>query len=163
MKSKVSYKLLNGMVIIGIVLTLCALIGTPLVITAFFKSSEFNPTNPDAVMLVTTAIYCCAVPFMVALFKLKGICRLICHDNAFSPKLSKSFTDIAICAFAEAIVFLIVHLIACTVFNLFMLALTVIPTFIVLFVSITAGILMLVFANIFKKASEIKAENDLTF
>lgn len=163
MKKNVTYRLLNTLMLVGIALTLCALVGTPLVLTAFFKSSDFKPQNPHAVEITTAFIYCCAVPFVAALFRLKSICRRLCGDSAFSPKIVRGFTDIAICAFAEAVVFLGAQLIACIGFQAYMMALTVIPTFIVLFVSITAGFLALVFANIFKKAAQIKEENDLTF
>ncbi|GAA0123288.1 hypothetical protein UT300018_26060 [Clostridium faecium] len=45
MQERTSSKILNGLVIMGIILTILALIGTPLVLTAFLKSSSMKTIN----------------------------------------------------------------------------------------------------------------------
>lgn len=163
MKEKISSKLLNGLVIVGIVLTILALIATPLVITALLKTSNRELLGSNMVLILTGCIYVCATPYLVALFKLKSICRLLCSQNSFSPKIAKEFQIIAICAFSEAVLFILAELFLYFDRSLFLYALTIIPSIIVPFVSITAGFLSLIMSNIFKKAAEIKEEVDLTF
>lgn len=163
MKEKVSSQLLNGLVVVGIILTILTLIATPLVITALLKISNRELLNSNMVMILTGCIYICAIPYLVALFKLKSICRLLCGENSFSPKISNEFQIIAICAFSEAVLFILAELFLYFFCSLFLYALTVIPSIIIPFISVAAGLLSLVMSNIFKKAAEIKEEIDLTF
>lgn len=163
MQEKASSKILNGLVIIGIILTILALIGIPLVLTAFFKSSSMKLSAPNIKWILTACIYLCAVPYVTALFKLKKICKLLTGENSFSPIISKEFQVIAICAFAEAIIYILSNLFLYTVFDFYLYAVTIIPLIIVVFLAVTIGFLCLVMSNIFKRAAEIKEENDLTF
>ncbi|MBU5439582.1 DUF2975 domain-containing protein [Tissierella sp. MSJ-40] len=163
MKERISSKLLNGIVIVGITLTILALIATPLVITAFLKVSNRELLGSNMVMILTGCIYICAIPYLIALFKLKSICRLLCSENSFSPEIAKEFQIIAICGFSEAVLFILAELFLYFSCDLFLYALTIIPSIIVPFVSITAGFLSLLMSKIFKKAAEIKEEVDLTF
>ncbi|HCQ90397.1 MAG TPA: DUF2975 domain-containing protein [Clostridium sp.] len=163
MKERTSSKLLNGLVIVGIILTILALIGTPLVLTAFFKSSSMKLSAPNIKWILTVCIYLCAVPYVTALFKLKKICKLLTSEDSFSPIISKKFQVISICAFAEAVVYILSNLFLYIVFDFYLYAITIIPLIIVVFISVTIGFLCLVMSNIFKRAAEIKEENDLTF
>lgn len=163
MKERTSSKILNGLVIIGIILTILALIGTPLVLTAFLKSSSMKLSAPNIKWILTVCIYLCAVPYVTALFKLKKICRLLKGENSFSPIISKEFQVIAICAFVEAIIYILSNLFLYIVFDFYLYAATIMPLIIVVFLAVTIGFLCLVMSNIFKRAAEIKEENDLTF
>ncbi|WP_461612581.1 DUF2975 domain-containing protein [Clostridium sp. Marseille-QA1073] len=163
MQERTSSKILNGLVIVGIILTILALIGTPLVLTAFLKSSTMKLSAPNIKWILTVCIYLCAVPYVIALFKLKKICRLLTGENSFSPIISKEFQVIAICAFAEAIIYILSNLFLYIVFDFYLYAVTIIPLIIVVFLAVTIGFLCLVMSNIFKRAAEIKEENDLTF
>ena len=137
MKEKISSKILNGLVIMGIILTILALISIPLVLTAFFKTSGMKVETSNMEWILTAFIYLCAVPYLIALFKFKRICKLLTSENSFSPIISKEFQTLAI--------------------------LSLIPLIVVIFISITVGFLFLIMSNIFKVAAEIKEENDLTF
>lgn len=166
MKETISSKVLNGFVIAGIVLTILALIGTPLVITALLKVSRMElPVSSisNMALILTACIYACAAPYVVALFKLKSICKLLTGENSFSPKIAKEFKVIAICSFSEVVIFLLAELILWWGYNFFLYAGTVIPMIVIPFIAVTAGFLSLVMSNIFRKAAEIKEEIDLTF
>lgn len=163
MKHKISTTVLNSFVILGILLTFFALAVTPIVLTAFFKSSDFKPATPYAVVIGTVSIYACATPYVIGLFKLKKVCTLLQTEDAISVKIARKFFHISICAFMEAAVYLIVQAILILKFNVFLLALTVIPLFVFPFVCIVIGFLAFVISAVFKKAAEIKEENDATF
>ncbi|WP_251862556.1 DUF2975 domain-containing protein [Clostridium sp. Marseille-Q2269] len=163
MKNTVSSKLLNGFVVVGIILTILVLVGTPLGLTAVFKVSNIKVVNENMPWILTMFIYICAVPYVLALFKLKSICGLLGDENPFSLKISEEFKVIAICAFSEVILFIVSQLILCFVYDFYLYVLTILPIIIVSFISIIAGFLSIVMSNIFKKAAEIKEELDLTF
>lgn len=163
MKEKTSSKLLNGLVITGIILTVLALLATPLVISALLKVFFRELVGTNAVLYLTGSIYICAIPYLVALFKLKSIGELFSSENSFSPNIAKEFHVIAICGFSEAGLFLLANLFLYFIGGLYFYALTMVPVIIVPFISITAGLLSLVMSNVFKIASEIKEEIDQTF
>ncbi|MEW9096005.1 MAG: DUF2975 domain-containing protein [Clostridiaceae bacterium] len=163
MKERTTSKILNKLVVVGIILTILTLIGTPLALTALIKTSGMKPSVPNMKWILTACIYACAVPYVLALFKLKKICELLTGENSFSPIISKEFKVIAICAFAEAVIYILSNLFLYLVFDFYLYAITVLPLIIVTFVALTAGFLCLLMSSIFKRAAEIKEENDLTF
>ncbi|MCY6957650.1 DUF2975 domain-containing protein [Clostridium brassicae] len=163
MKERTISKILNGLVIAGIILTILALIGTPLSLTALLKSSKMKLSVLNMEWILTACIYVCAVPYLIALFKLKKICKLLTSENSFSPIISKEFQVLAICAFTEAVFFILSNLFLYVVLDFYLYAMTIVPIIIMIFVAVTAGFLFLIMSIIFKRAAEIKEENDLTF
>jgi len=163
MKEKISFKLLNGLVIVGIALTIITLIATPLILKALLKISNVESTVSNLEWVLAGCIYICSVPYLIALFKLKSICGLLCTEEFFSPKIAKEFQVISICAFVEAILFTFIQLFLYFCCNLFLHSLTLIPSIIIPFVAVTAGFLSFVMAEIFRKAAQIKEDIDLTF
>lgn len=163
MKEKISSKILNGLVIVGIILTILTLISIPLVLTAFFKTSGMKVETSNMEWILTAFIYLCAVPYLIALFKFKRICKLLTSENSFSPIISKEFQILAICAFSEACIYLLSNIFLYVLFDFYLFAMTILPLIVVIFISITVGFLFLIMSNIFKAAAEIKEENDLTF
>ncbi|KEJ01363.1 hypothetical protein N494_10455 [Clostridium botulinum A2B7 92] len=163
MKEKTSSKVLNGLVIVGIILTILALISTPLVLTAFLKTSGMKLETSNMEWILTACIYACAVPYLIALFRFKRICKLLTSKNSFSPIISKEFQALAICAFVEACIYLLSNLFLYLLFDFYLFAMTIVPLIVVIFVAITVGFLFLIMSSIFKTAAEIKEENDLTF
>lgn len=163
MKDKTISKILNGLVIAGIILTILALIGTPLGLTAFLKASRMKLLFPNMEWILTAFIYACAVPYLIALFKFKKICKLLTSENSFSPIISKEFQRVAICAFVEAGIYIMSNLFLYVIFDFYLFAMTIVPLIIVIFVAVTVGFLFLIMSSIFKRAAEIKEENDLIF
>lgn len=162
-KQKVLSRCLNGLIDAGIALTFLAMAAVPFVLAAFFKASEFPPVNDYTDTILTVSILLCAVPYVCALFFLRRIGRLMTGEKAFSPEMARQFVRISVCAWCEAVLSVAVTLTLTFAFDIYLYALTVIPCFIVVFLSVTAGFLSLVFAGIFTRAAEIKEENDLTF
>ncbi|KNF08295.1 protein of unknown function DUF2975 [Gottschalkia purinilytica] len=163
MKKNINSKILDLIVALGIILTLISLLGTPLVLTAFFKTQLLDPEIYHSLVVdITACIYICAVPYLIALFKLKRLCKLVVKNNPFSIEVPKSLKIISTCAFSEVILFN-----GCLAYlyylqNIYLYALTVVPAIIVTFVSIFIGFLGLVLAQLFEKAIAIKEENDKT-
>ena len=87
---------LNGLVIIGIALTVLALLGSPFIIAVVIKAGEFSALPPYTWILTTASVYACAVPYMAALIELKLICLRIFTDKAFSLGTAKKFRNIGI-------------------------------------------------------------------
>lgn len=161
MKKNISSKILNNIVLVGIILTLLSLILTPLVLTAYFKSG-LGVTNTNMQTIMSIAIYICAIPYVVSLFMLKRLCKLVAINNPFSEEIPKNLKKISICAFSEIFIFNFVVIILYYCYDIYLYAITIIPVVIVSFVSLAIGFLALVLSILFDKVIEIKDENDKT-
>ncbi|RDY25103.1 DUF2975 domain-containing protein [Romboutsia weinsteinii] len=161
MKKDISSKILNGIVLVGIVLTLLLLAIIPLGLTATFKSG-FGVVGSDMPMIISIGIYICAVPYVYALVQLKKLCALVATKEPFSRNIPVYLKRISICAFSEILIFNTIVFISCYYFDMYMYALTVMSVVIISFVSLAIGFLSMVLGKLFDMAIEIKEENDKT-
>ncbi|WP_346930173.1 DUF2975 domain-containing protein [Clostridium sp.] len=161
MKKSLNYRILNFLVFLGLFITILMLFATPLITTAFLKS-RFSLLDTNLVIKISICIYLCAIPYMIAIFNLKKICKLVTENNVFSLKIVNYLKVISFCSFSEIIIFIIsaTYLKHSTVFlnNALLLG----PIFIVIFIGVTIGFLFLVLSQLFKIFIEIKDENDKT-
>ena len=163
-KIKTEKIVLNGLVIIGIALTVLALLGSPFIIAAVIKAGEFSALPPYTWILNTASVYACAVPYMAALIELKLICSRIFTDKAFSLGTAKKFRNIGICAFAELLVFAVDQAVLCSMLGIYeLMGLYYLPVFVFAFVCVVAGVLAFAMSGVFKRAADIKEENDGIF
>lgn len=154
-------KLLNSIIILGITITLLLLLGTPFIVTAFFKIM-FVPIDINLIISITACIYICAFPYVIALFKLKRLSKLILNNNPFSLESVKSLKFIAVCAFSEIITFTSSIMYLKYNFEFFKYFVFGGPIIVVIFISIFIGILCLVLSQLFETAIRIKEENEYT-
>lgn len=161
MKKDISSKALNIIVIVGIVLTLLALVFTPLVLTAFFKSG-LGVTETNMPMIISIGIFICAIPYVISLFSLKKLCKLIVLNKPFSIEIPKSLKRISVCAISEILIFNIVVIVLYYFYDMYLYALTILPSVVISFVSLAVGLLSFVLSRLFEMAIEIKDENDST-
>ncbi len=163
-KMKTEKIVLNGLVIVGIVLTVLAVLGSPFVIAAVIKAGALSALPPYTWILTTVSVYVCAVPYMAALIELKLICSRIFTDKAFSLGTAKKFRNIGICAFAELLVFVIDQAVLCSMLGMYdLMGLYYLPVFVFVFVCVVAGVLAFAMGGVFKRAAVIKEENDEIF
>ena len=146
-KIKTEKIVLNGLVIAGIVLTLLAVLSSPLIIVAIIKAGEFSALPPYTWILTTASVYVCAVPYMAALIELKLICSRIFTDKAFSLGTAKKFRNIGICAFVELLVFAVDQAVLCSMLGIYeLMGLYYLPVFVFAFVCVVAGYSLGMFA-----------------
>ncbi|MGZ9585825.1 DUF2975 domain-containing protein [Paenibacillus marinisediminis] len=161
MNNKLSSRIMNIIVVCGIVLSLLALAAVPLVLTAFLKSA-FSILDQGLVIAITSCIYLCAVPYMIALFKLKKLSGIAVKNTPFSFDTVKALRVISICAFSEIVLFNGCSLYLVFAHDMYLYALTIFPMIIVTFVSLAIGFFSLTLAQLFEQAAIIKDENDQT-
>lgn len=161
MKKDRNSKILNSIVLLGIIITLLMLIGTPLVLTAMFKSDQ-ELMNSNFITTITVLIYACSAPYVGALVLLKKLCKLMSNKNPFSREIPSLIRKIGMCAFSEVLLFNGATIAAYYIHDVYLYALTIVPCVIVSFVSIAIGFFSLVSANLFEMSIEIKEENDKT-
>lgn len=161
MNRNVSAKVINILVIAGIAITLLGLLATPLVLTAFLKSAFFI-LDQGLVTAITSCIYLCAVPYLIALFNLKKICRIVVRNNPFTFDTAKALKIISICAFSEIVLFNGCSIYLVYAHDVFLYAMTIMPMIIVTFISLAIGFLGLTLSQLFEQATRIKEENDQT-
>lgn len=161
MKKDFSSRVLNNIILVGIILTLMVLLFIPLGLTAMFKSG-LGIVGSDMPMIISIGLYICAIPYVIALIILKKLCSLIVAKEPFSKNIPVYLKRISICAFSEIFLFNIVVIVLYYFFDIYLYALTIIPVIIVSFVSLAIGFLSIVLAKLFEMAIEIKDENDKT-
>lgn len=159
MKKDVSSKILNILVILGIMLTILALLIAPSVL-----SESFGGLSKNVVRSITIGLYICAIPYVTALFMLKKLCKLISINKPFSKEVPKTLKNISICAFVEIVIFNLVTIVLSFVYiyEKDMFFSTMMSSMIISFVILAIGFLSLVTSKLFKMAIEIKEENDKT-
>lgn len=163
-KIKTEKIVLNGLVIAGIVLTLLAVLASSFIIVAIIKAGEFSALPPYTWILTTASVYICAVPYLAALIELKLICSRIFTDKAFSLGTAKKFRNIGICAFVELLVFAVDQAVLCSMLGIYeLMGLYYLPVFVFAFVCVVAGVLAFAMGGVFKRAADIKEENDGIF
>ncbi|MEF9991772.1 MAG: DUF2975 domain-containing protein [Romboutsia sp.] len=161
MKKNFSSKILNYIVMLGIILTLLTLLAIPLLLTAIFKSN-LGIVGSNMPVNIAIGVYICAIPYVVALFILKKLCKLIAIKQPFSRKIPLYLKQISICAFSEILIFNIVQLALYYIFDIYLYGLTIISVIVVSFVSLSIGFLNIVLSKLFDMVIEIKEENDKT-
>lgn len=161
MKKDYSSNILNSIVVIGIILTLIALLAMPLILTAMLKSG-LGIVGSSLPMNISIVIYICAAPYVIALFILKKLCKIVAIKQPFSRDIPKYLKKISICAFSEILIYNTVQVLLYYIFDIYLYGLTIILAIIVSFVSLAIGFLSLVLSKLFDMAIEIKEENDKT-
>lgn len=161
MKNRSVSKILDMLVMLGIILTAIALLSSPLIISAFYKS-QFMIIDGILVFKTTAFIYLLNIPYFYALLKLKKLSNLVINNNPFSHESVKSLKTISICSFSEIFIFIggLSYLKESTEF--FKYIVLGAPIVLVTFICITIGFLCLVLSQLFEIAIEIKEENDKT-
>lgn len=152
---------MDYIVVVGIILTILALIGTPFLLTGLLENYLYI-VDFQVILTVTICIYICAIPYLLALFKVKTICHLIRKDNPFSLKIVKSLQFICICSFTEIITFSLSTIYLKYSVDFFERTLIVPPILILSFICVAIGLLCMVLAGLFERFIEIKEENDKT-
>nr|WP_317331593.1 DUF2975 domain-containing protein [uncultured Romboutsia sp.] len=161
MKKDYSARILNNIVLVGIILTLLLLLAMPLILTAMFKSG-LGVVGSNLPMNISIVIYICAIPYVISLFILKKLCKIIVIKQPFLREIPKYLRQISICAFSEILIYNIVQVALYYIFDIYLYGLTIMSAIIVSFVSLAIGFLSLVLSKLFDMAIEIKEENDKT-
>ena len=161
MNKNFSSRILNNIVSIGIFITLILFLLIPLLFNYFFKNT-LGLVGGNISLFVSTGVYICIIPYLIALISLKKLCNLIAKKNPFSRQIPYHLKSIAICAFSEILIFNVVQLFLCYLFNVYLYALNIIPAILVSFISLAIGFLSLVLGRLYTMAIEIKEENDKT-
>lgn len=161
MNKNFSSNLLNKIITTGIILTFLALLSTPLILTAIFKSI-LGIVNSNIPIIISIGLYICAIPYIIALFILKKISKQIAIKDPFNIKIPILLEQISFCAFSEIILFNIVCIVLYYVFNIYLYGITIMSSIVVSFVSLAIGVLSIVLSQLMKIAIEIKDENDKT-
>ncbi|MEG1311846.1 MAG: DUF2975 domain-containing protein [Romboutsia sp.] len=138
-----------------------SLLATPLILTAIIKSN-LGIVKSNMAMNISIGIYICVIPYIVALFILKKLCKLISTKQPFSKKIPLYLKQISVCAFSEILIFNIVQLALYYIFDIYLYGITIMLVIVVSFVSLAIGFLSMVLSKLFEMVIEIKDENDKT-
>lgn len=162
MNKNITTKILNVVLIIGIVITSLLMLVLPFITAASLKVSQVPTGNDFMFYSVLISLYAGFTPYLVALFKLKTLTSLVLKNTPFSRKSVNALKTISICAFSEIILFILCANIIKHTFVEFESVLLTVPTVLIGFVCVTLGLLFAILANLFNNALELKEENDMT-
>lgn len=155
MNKNFSSTILNNIVSIGIFITLILFLLIPLLFNYFFKNT-LGLVGGNISLFVSTGVYICIIPYLIALITLKKLCSLIYNKNPFSKETTYLLKTISLCAFSEFFIFNMVQLFLCNLFNVCLYSINVIPTALISFISLFIGLFSLVLCNINSKILKIK-------
>lgn len=155
MKNNFSSRFLNTSVIIGILLTFLALLATPWMLS-------FRIDVVTIIIKISLGLYICSIPYILALFSLKGVCKKLSAKDPFSREIPKYLKQISMFAFSEILIFNITQLVLHNIFDIYLHGLSIWITIIVSFISLVIGFLSMILGNLFEVVIEIKDENDKT-
>lgn len=161
MKKDLGLKILDKIVLVGIILTILLLVATPLILTAYIKS-ELGLVGINMPMNISIGIYICAAPYLIALFNLKRLCKIIASEQIFSREIPRYLKLISFWSFSEILIFNIIQISLYFIFDIYLYGVTVMSSIVVSFVSLAIGFLCFVLAKFYETAIEIKEENDHT-
>ncbi|MGL4655444.1 MAG: DUF2975 domain-containing protein [Sarcina sp.] len=162
MKKNFTASLLNIVLIVGIIITLLIAAGTPFILGAVFKVQQLPLNNDFMFYSILIAFYICAIPYIIALFKLRTLAGLVLKNKAFTHKSVTVLKTIAICSFSEIILFVICANIIKHTFVEFQYVLLTAPTVVIGFMCIILGLVFVTLSKLFRNAIELKEENDMT-
>lgn len=168
MKKATTYKVLDFLLIFGILITLGTLFFVPSIISDFIKNYEpinnIINSNSNIVMGVSIGVYICAIPYIVSLFLLKRLSTLLSLSNPFIKDVAKIFKNISICAFLEFVLVNVISIFIAFTYifdkDIFFSLIIIIGLLSMLLLVI--GFISLIASNLFNKAIELKYENDHT-
>lgn len=163
---KNSIKALNTLIKIGLVLTIIALALFPLVYTAFLKVT-YNQYNFDfnkniAFYIGIFSFYILSIPYLFIIVNLNSIAKNFKNNDFFNVNISKNLKNIAILFLTIGVFYLAINIILYYIFNIFLYALTIIPSFIIPFISIVLSLIFFIASEFYLNIINIKDENDLT-
>lgn len=145
MKMKIAFLILRCLWMLGLSLTIIALAVTPFVFGAMFKSGDFPPGEYN-VLIAIFWVYCCAVPYVMGLFTGLRIINLLACLNTDTSKLVINLRYLSYCFYSFSAIYLVIQLVIYQVYNVYMYALTVLPTVMIVLSGTTLGVLSTVLA-----------------
>lgn len=107
-------------------------------------------------LFVSTGVYICIIPYLIALITLKKLCTLIYNKNPFSMETTYLLKTISLCAFSELFVFNMVQLSLCNLFDIYLYSINLIPTVLISFISLFIGLFSFVLYKINYEIVKIK-------
>ncbi len=153
--------LLHLLIKLGIALTLIALLATPLIVTAFFKSA-FGILDDPVISTTIIGLFICAVPYTWALINLHRLSAMLVAHTPFTKTSVRAFKWISTCAFSEPLIATGVVYCLKKNFAFYEHILIIAPLSILIFLCIVVGLLCLVLSQLFEQARLIKEEIDMT-
>lgn len=166
MLKKISYKALNIIMIIGIVITLLVLFIVPSIVSEVVYSFESSRSlDSNIVTNITVSVYLCAIPYLIALLSIKRFCKiLVIENNPFSKEVPNIFKIISRCTFIGFIIFNITTLLLTYkyIFDKNMFFSIVMLSVIISLIILAVGFYSLISYKFFNMAIDIKDENDNT-
>ena len=156
-------KILKIILNIGLLITILLSIFSPFIFGAVFKvTGNVNLVGTAIFYSVIGGFILCAIPYIIALFSLRNLIKLILINKSFSSKSIKILNILAICSFSELIIFILSTNIIKRIFiEHFEYVLLTAPTILVSFICLTLGFMFLVLEKLFKNALELKEEIDM--
>lgn len=155
------YALVN----LGLLLTIILGLVFPLIYTAFLKvsvNSGWEINLPMAKRLGYLVFYSLLIPYLVFIFKLREISKYFKEGDHYNREIVRNLNTIGYIMLVIGILYLGINILLYIKYQVFLYALTVIPSIVIPFICFTLFIIFLLAGKVFLNAIELKEENDLT-
>lgn len=163
---KKASKALYILVKIGLILTIIGFIFFPAIYTAFLKmvyvdGSPIIPKNLSFT-LGMVSFYILYIPYTFIIFNLNKIVKFLNKEDYYNKIIVKKLENISLIFLILSVLYPLINIFLYFGFNIFLYALTVIPSVILPFLGIVLSLLFFIAAKFYENIIAIKEENDLT-
>lgn len=156
---------INLLVNIGLILTILMGLSFPLVYTAFIKGMISSGQIMDKTLALNLGYICFYIlylPYLLFIFKLRNISKFLGKGDYFNRTIVKDLKTMGRLIILLGSLYLFINIALYMIYDIYLYALTILPSIIVPFVALTMGILFIFSGKLYSNIIDIKEENDLT-
>lgn len=144
-------KVLSIIILIEFILCISTLIATPIVANLLINSMKEIPFKVNNLsFIISGSIYFVAIPFLVGLWKIRTISKLLSTEGYSCRKVAGNFTWISLTSLLEIVFVVLVQLFLWNRFKIFFYEWSIIITVFIVFLCITFSLFTGVLATAFR-------------
>lgn len=164
---KKASNILYYLVKIGLAITILGLLVFPGIFTTFLKvlygdSSLIAIPKQKSFIIGIISFYTLSIPYTIIIFHLNKIVNLLKKEEYYNSIIVKRLKKISLIFLILSVLYPLINIFLYYGFNIFLYALTIIPSIILPFLGIVLSLLFFIAAKFYENTIAIKEENDLT-
>lgn len=164
---KKASKALYYLVKLGLGLTIVGLLLFPGIYTTFLKvvyaDSNLMPITKETSFIIgIISFYILSIPYTFIILNLNKIVNFLNKEDYYNKIIVKKLENISLIFLVLSVLYPLINIFLYYGFNIFLYALTIIPSVILPFLGIVLSLLFFIAAKFYENIIAIKEENDLT-
>lgn len=164
---KKASNILYYLVKIGLAITILGLLVFPGIFTTFLKIVYIDESlmpipKQNFYIIGIISFYILSIPYTIIIIHLNKIVNLLKKEEYYNSIIVKRLKKISLIFLILSVLYPLINIFLYYGFNIFLYALTIIPSIILPFLGIVLSLLFFIAAKFYENTIAIKEENDLT-